>query len=491
MREPTSTSRSAVSDAESATDWGSVYLVGIGGCGMSGLARYLRSIGAEVSGSDMARSPATEALLDEGFEVSFEQDAGAVPEGCDCVIASAAIRPGHAEVMRAEERGLRVMSYAEALGRCMTGRTGISIAGTHGKSTTAGMLGHVLIQAGLEPTVIVGATSKALGTGNTSAGFRQGEPVIPRGSRAGEPGILIAESCEYNRSFHQHRPTIGAITCVEADHLDIYGSLDAVVQAFREFAHLVPDADAGGTLIIGHEGAHRREITGGVRCGVQTLGFAPAADWQVTFDSVRRLVGLVRKGKPIAHWTNQSPGDHMALNSAFAAALAITLGAEPSKVADALSTFPGVDRRMQLLGDKPAANGKAVRVYDDYGHHPTEIDETLRAIREYEFADGHEGRLICVFQPHQHSRTRFLLDEFAQSFSRADVVIVPHIYFVRDSEVEKSRVSAADLVDRLRARDRARTREARRGVHQPCAGGRACPRCHRCRTMSGSGRCTR
>ena len=452
MREPSATIRTTPSSATKAEAWGSVYLVGIGGCGMSGLARYLRALGADVSGSDMTRSRVTEALLDEGIDVRFEQDAGEVPEGCNTVIASAAIKPGHAEIMRAEHRGLRVLSYAEALGLCMLGKTGVSIAGTHGKSTTVGMLGHALIQSGLEPTVIIGATSTALGGENGSSGFRQGEPVIPRGSRAGEPGILIAESCEFNRSFHHHRPTVGAITCVEADHLDVYGSLDAVVKAFGEFAQLVPNAKDGGTLIIGHEGAHRREITGGVTCDVQTLGFAPAADWQVTFDSVRRLVGLVRKGKPIAHWTNLSPGDHMALNSAFAAAIAITLGAEPAKVAEALSSFPGVDRRMQLLGEKPSPAGGAVRVYDDYGHHPTEIDETLRAIREYEFADGHGGRLICVFQPHQHSRTRFLLDEFAQSFSRADVVIVPHIFFVRDSEVEKSRVSAADLVDRLRAR---------------------------------------
>lgn len=453
MREPTSTIQQNPSYAPFHTGgWGTVYLVGIGGCGMSGLARFLRSLGAQVSGSDVSPTKVTDALIADGFDVRFTQDAGEVPEGCDTLIASAAIKPGHAEVMRAEERGLRVMSYAEALGACMNGRTGVSIAGTHGKSTTAGMLGHVLIHAGLDPTVIVGATSTALGGGKGSAGFRLGATKIPTGKRLGEPGILVAESCEFNRSFHRHRPTVAAITCVEADHLDIYGSLDAVVQAFHEFARLVPGAKSGGTLIIGHEGAHRREITGGVACTVETLGFAPAADWQVTFDSVRRLVGLVRKGKPVAHWTNKSPGDHMALNSAFAAALAITLGAEPAKVAEALNSFPGVDRRMQLLGAKPCAGGGAAKVYDDYGHHPTEIDETLRAIREYEFADGHDGRLICVFQPHQHSRTRFLLDEFAQSFSRADIVIVPHIYFVRDSEVEKSRVSAADLVDRLRAR---------------------------------------
>ena len=136
-----------------------------------------------------------------------------------------------------------------------------------------------------------------------------------------------------------------------------------------------------------------------------------------------------------------------AMNAAFAAALAISLGADPAKVGRALSEFRGVDRRVQLLGEV-----RGVRVYDDYGHHPTEVDATLRALRQHERPQERAGRLVCVFQPHQHSRTRFLLDEFAQSFSQADIVVVPHIYFVRDSEIEKTKVSAADLVDRLRER---------------------------------------
>lgn len=149
------------------------------------------------------------------------------------------------------------------------------------------------------------------------------------------------------------------------------------------------------------------------------------------------------------------PGAHNAMNAATACVLAISLGADPRRVEESLSAFCGIDRRMQLLGERRASSGAksgTVRVYDDYGHHPTEVDATLRALRDFERPQDRDGRLICVFQPHQHSRTRFLLEEFASAFSQADIVIVPHIYFVRDSEVERSRVSAQDLVDRLRSR---------------------------------------
>jgi len=439
---------------------------------MSGLARMLRARGAIVRGSDKERSEATEALAAEGVAVEFDQSSGRLPEDTDLVVYSAAIRPDHPELMAATTRGLPTHSYAEALGLCMLGRTGVAIAGTHGKSTTVAMLGHTLIQCGLDPSVIVGATCAQLSAapgesvgrpGAAPIGFRLGSDSIPAGQMAGAPGILVAEACEFNRSFHNLHPTIAAITSVEADHLDIYGSLDAVVEAFRGFAGLVPPAAQGGKLLIAHHGAHRREVTAGAACEVKTIGFEPDADYYVTYDSAARRVGLNHAGRHLLNWTLQIPGAHMACNSATAATIALWLGAEPAKVGPALSGFRGVDRRMQFVGEKhvpgfgPGGGALPVRVYDDYGHHPTEIDVTLRALREAELG-GQDGaasagrRLICVFQPHQHSRTRFLLEEFAQSFSHADIVIVPHIYFVRDSEIEKTKVSAADLVDRLRKR---------------------------------------
>lgn len=434
-----------------------VYMIGIGGCGMSGLARMLKARGAVVGGSDMSASDATRVLEAESIRVGFDQLSGELPEQCDLVIASAAIRPDHPQLLEAERRGIPTMTYAEALGRCMVGRTAVAIAGTHGKSTTTAMLGTVLAQTGLDPTVIVGANCPQLG-----GGFRLGAEVIPSGSLKGRPGLLIAEACEFNRSFHNYHPRIAAITAVEADHLDCYGSLEAIIESFRDFAKLLPPAapdgasGRGGLLLIAHQGAHRREVTAGLECEVQTIGFSPEADWVVRYDPGTRETELLRRTdeglESISRWVTPMPGAHNAMNAATAAALAHYLGAEPAKVERAIEGFAGLERRSHFLGERAFPGGGTVRVYDDYGHHPTEVDVTLRALRDFERPHERGGRLVCVFQPHQHSRTRFLLDEFASAFSSADIVIVPHIYFVRDSQAEKQKVSAADLVDKLRAR---------------------------------------
>ncbi len=439
-----------------------VYMIGIGGSGMSGLARVLKGLGAVVSGSDQEESDLTKGLVAAGIEVEFDQTREHLPHDCGLVVASAAVRPDHPQWMEAERRGIAVLLYAEALGKCMLGHTGVCVAGTHGKSTTTAMLGCVLTDCGLDPTVIVGATSSQLllgclaGTGATeeqkageAAGFRMGSGSIPKGELSGAPGLLVAESCEFNRSFHNFRPTVASISSVEADHLDVYGNLEAVIEAFHVFAKLLPAKEAGGRLLIAHDGAHRREITRGLDCGVCTIGFSLEADYVVTFDPQTRAVSLSHEHKTLARWTNMLPGAHNAFNACVALTLATWMGADAALGAMSLSRFKGIDRRMHLLGDRAVAGGLA-RVYDDYGHHPTEIDVTLRALREAEHPEDRGGRLICVFQPHQHSRTRHLLEEFANSFSQADVVIVPHIYFVRDTEEERHKVTADDLVLRLR-----------------------------------------
>ncbi len=427
------------------------YMLGVGGCGMSGLARVLAARGLSVRGSDSTPSSITEGLGEAGISVGFEESAAAIPEDADVVIASAAIKPDHAQALEATRRGLTFHTYAEALGLCMGAHTGVAIAGTHGKSTTTAMLGCAMTDAGLDPTVIVGATCSQLSNGTAEpgrpVGFRVGAERVPTGPLTEKPGLLLAEACEFNRSFHNLRPVVASISSVEADHLDIYGSLDAIVEAFAEFARLVPPETQGGRLIIAHEGAHRREITAGLTCRVDTIGFNPSADWVVAYDPMTRRVSV--RGPEVAErsWTLRMPGEHNAFNSAMAFALACSCGADPDRVAVSLGAFRGLDRRMQFLGQRDG-----VRVYDDYGHHPTEIEATLRALRQAEDPAPAGGRLICVFQPHQHSRTRFLLEEFATSFEHADIVIVPQIYFVRDSQVEKHKVSSADLVDRLRAR---------------------------------------
>ena len=420
-----------------------LHFIGIGGCGMSGLALMLRNRGAHVTGSDQSYGEMVERLDAARIAVRVGPAMQSLPSGTDLVIASAAIKPDHPEILAAQAKGIPWISYAEALGMAQRGMTAVSIAGTHGKSTTTAMTSFVGIRCGLDPSVIVGATCGQIG-----GGTRTGSRFIPTGLQQDRPGILICEACEFNRSFHHHRPMIGLINNIEEDHLDYYSSLDEIIGSFHDFAKLIPSASDGGKLLIAQEGAHRRQVVAGVDCQVATFGFSPEADYQVVHDPQANRVGVLWHGHWVAAWNNRMPGSHNALNAAAAGIINNWLGADWDDVAIALGEFAGLDRRSQWLGTRTLASGARVKVFDDYGHHPTECEKTLRALR----AAQNPKRLICVFQPHQHSRTRFLLEQFATSFSSADEVIVPHIYFVRDSEAEKTRVCAQDLVDRLVSR---------------------------------------
>jgi UDP-N-acetylmuramate--alanine ligase len=449
-----------------------LHFVGVGGSGMSGLARLVAQRGAVVSGSDRGQSPAVEAVRAAGIEVTLEQTAASVPPDVETLVVSAAIGPGHPEVVEARRRGVEVVKYAAMLGRLMAepGTTGVAIAGTHGKSTTTALLCHVLLQAGLDPSFILGAHCGQIGGGSRAGGFAD-KQESPRARERETKDVLVAEACEYDRSFHHFAPTHAVILNVEADHLDLYSGIEEIVESFATFARQVPDAagSGGGSLLIHHESPHRLNLTAGLKCKVETIGFAPQADWQVQAraDGGWRMgdgadptpslrVRLARKGRAVCEWNNPMPGDHFAYNAAAAAVTAHRLGAPWQVIGEAISGFTGLDRRMQLVGLlthegplSPSATRpppSAIPILDDYGHHPTEIDTTLRALRQHHRPD----RLICVFQPHQHSRTRHLMDQFVVSFGAADLVVVPEIYFVRDSEDERRAVTAGDLVDRLR-----------------------------------------
>ena len=417
-----------------------VHLVGIGGCGMSGLARLLRNLGCNVQGTDAIPSITTEALIDDGFDVAMQQDGSMLSNGIDLVVYSAAIPRSHIELRRAEELDIPLVSYAHMLGVVQSQYTGVCIAGTHGKSTTVSMLSSILLMNEMDPSFIVGATCQQIGGSS-----RIGSNEIPLGPHKGKPGVLVSESCEFNRSFHNHHPKIGLIHNIEEDHLDYYKSLDDIIESFRGFAMRIPSSEQDGFLLIAHEGAHRNIVTAGLNCRIETIGFHPESDYQVFYDPSVCRVGLLRDGMWIIQWTNKMPGSHNALNAAAAAIIAANIGVDWEDIPRALESFDGVDRRLQKVGNISCAQKGCAVVYDDYGHHPTEIEITLKALRSAELPN----RLICVFQPHQHSRTRFLLDQFALSFSSADEVIVPHIYFVRDSEVEQHQVSAQDLVEKL------------------------------------------
>lgn len=420
-----------------------LHFSGIGGSGMSGLARMARKRGAHVTGSDKGGGPAVLALQQEGFDISLEQTETSLPWGTEALVISAAIKNDHPEVVEARRRNLEIVKYAQMLGALMRGRTGVAVAGTHGKSTTTSILAHILISAGLDPSFIVGANCPQIGGGARTSSKAEGE-------------VLVAEACEFDRSFHNFHPTHAVILNVEADHLDIYSGIEEIVESFAFFARRLPQDPKVGSLLIHHESPHRFKIAAGLDCAVETIGFASQADWQVVVtrsEADGAQVQLLHKGEKVCAWQSPMPGDHFAYNASCAAVLAHRTGAGWEAIAKAITSFAGLDRRMQRLGKMKIDRGipgvvGAATVIDDYGHHPTEIDTTLRALRQF----YKPKRLVCVFQPHQHSRTRFLMEEFATAFSAADVVMVPEIFFSRDSEQERRAVTAGDLVARLRKR---------------------------------------
>ncbi|HEX4125110.1 MAG TPA: UDP-N-acetylmuramate--L-alanine ligase [Tepidisphaeraceae bacterium] len=406
-----------------------IHFIGIGGSGMSGLANMLLDSGAIVSGSEPKPSSLTRALAARGALVSMEQSGQLLDAGIDLVVRTAAIPEGNAEFQRATALGLRQCKYAELLGQVMHERVGIAVAGTHGKSTTTAMIAHALLANGWDPSFVVGGTVPQLGGG----------------SRSGGGPVFVAEACEYDRSFHNLHPRIAVITNIEADHLDCYGSLEAIIESFHRFAGLVPGE---GTIIANGDDANSAAALRGIGAPIETVGM-PDADW-----SIRPLEsgdGCARgeifcEGQAVAELALAIAGGHNLMNAAMALAACAAVGLAPGESAAALNSFTGVDRRMTRVGEFNGAT-----IIDDYGHHPTEIRATLSALR----TRYRPRRLICVFQPHQFSRTRLLLDDFARSFVDADLTIITAIYAVRDSAEERAATRAEDLVDRIAANGQA------------------------------------
>jgi len=403
-----------------------VHFVGIGGCGMRGLAALLMREGAIVSGSDRQGSPHIDHLIDLGARVAVGQRAENLPEQLDRVVISAAIKPDNPEYAAAVQRQIPIVKYATLLGEAMRARCGVAVAGTHGKSTTTGLLAYMLTLAGLDPSYVVGADVSQLGGG----------------SRAGSGPAFVAEACEYDHSYLKLYPRLAAILNVDFDHPDCYRDLSAVKASFAAFAALVP---SDGLLVVNGEDRNVPEVVELISAPIETFAIDnERADWRaVNVQSFRGQCrfDLVYRGRKLGHARMKLPGRHNVMNALAAAALATHCGADADAILRSLSTFAGVGRRMELRGIS-----RGITVVDDYAHHPTEIQASLRAI-----ADAYEPqRLWVVFQPHQHSRTRFLMEDFAKSFAVADVVLVPDIYFVRDSEAEKQAVSSEDLVSEIR-----------------------------------------
>lgn len=404
-----------------------MHFIGIGGAGMSGLARVLLDAGATVTGSDNKPNEQTDELVLRGAKITFQQRGELIGSDTALVVRTAAVRDDNPEFEFAGRLKIPTMKYAQLLGQVMSERFGVAVAGTHGKSTTTAMLCYALLRCGLDPSFVVGGNVKQLGGG----------------SRSGHGPHFVAEACEYDRSFHQLRPRIAILNNIEAEHLDCYGTLDALIESFRTFAQLVP---ADGVVIARGDDANVNRCLAAIQRPVQRFGIGSGFDWSI---EPTQIVGgchhgAIRfRGDMVSVIRPGIPGLHNLLNATCALAAAHACGADLTKAADAIGQFTGVDRRMTELGQ---FNG-AILV-DDYGHHPTEVRVTLAALRE----KYQPRRLICVFQPHQYSRTRLLLDEFAASFGSADETIVPEIYAVRDSAADKAAINSSMLVDRIKDR---------------------------------------
>ncbi len=404
-----------------------LHLVGIGGCGMSALAALLLRRGASLSGTDVRPSAEIARLVEAGARITTRQQADAVPEDAELVVASAAIPADHAELVEARRRGLPVVKYAELLGAVMERYEGIAISGTHGKSTTTAWLTFVLRRAGLDPSFVIGATVEQL----------------DGGSGVGTGRHFVAEACEYDRSFLNLHPWRAAILNIEEDHLDCYADINAIREAFVTFARGIRPE---GLLVISGEDPQCRLIVQGLPVRVQTFGTAAGLTWRAEHLELvdgHYALEVLHCGRPLGRVRLGLPGRHNVLNALAVVALATDCGVTWEQMEPALAEFRGARRRLELRGDV-----HGIRVLDDYAHHPSEIQATLMAARErYQ-----PRRLWCVFQPHQHSRTRFLLADFAASFELAERVLVPDIYFVRDSQREQELVCAEDLVRAIRAR---------------------------------------
>jgi UDP-N-acetylmuramate--alanine ligase len=407
-----------------------IHVIGIAGSGAAGTALLLARAGAIVDGCDMdAPSPYTPPLAGAGIAVAPGHDASHI-ERVDRVAITPALRslPHHDEMEAALAHGIPVVTWQALLGELMAAprRIGIGVAGTHGKSTTTALLGHLLVGAGLDPTVEVGAIVPGWG-----------------GSvRAGEGAPFIVEADEFGDNFLNYHPAAAIVTNVEMDHPDYFADASAVMDSFERFVRGMGSHPAvnGRLLLVAAGDAGTHELVGRLR-GWQgrILRYGPGGEVEAT------NLAADRRGTAFTLFDHRFEttlaGAHNVLNATAALALARTLGADLDALAEALRTFPGAGRRMELIADTPR-----VTIFDDYGHHPTEVRAALAATRQ---RVGPDRRLWAVFEPHMYSRTALLMDAFSTAFADASEVVVADIFASRDTPEAMAATSAEDLADAI------------------------------------------
>jgi len=386
-----------------------IHFVGIGGIGMSGIAEILLNQGFNITGSDLHKSEITDRLESLGIKI-YEGHSPDNLKNADLVVYSSAVTLDNPEVKAAIERKIPVIKRAEMLAECMRMKYGIGIAGTHGKTTTTSMVGLVLTEAGIDPTIIVGGKLHSLGGTN---------------ARLGKGDYIVVEADEFDRTFLKLTPVIAAITTLEREHLDTYKDLDDLKSAFTEFANKVPFF---GFVVLCLDEPALQDIIPLINKKIITYGISPQADIRAINISHNKNLSeftVLYKGEELGQIKLNVPGIHNVKNSLVAVTIAREMGIDFSIIKKALESFTGVYRRFEKKYDED------VMVVDDYGHHPTEIDVTLDGIRR-----GWNRRLVAVFQPHLYSRTRDFYTEFGRSFLNSDVFICTDVYPAREEPIE-------------------------------------------------------
>ena len=401
----------------------SIYFVGIGGISMSGLAEILKDAGFRVSGSDRSKSPLTETLERKGINVFYGQRAGNITDDIDCVVFTSAIHKDNPEYVATMEKGIPHLTRAQLLGEIMQNyKTPIAISGTHGKTTTTSMVSEILLHAGTDPTLSIGGMLKSIG-GNI---------------RVGSTDLFVTEACEYTNSFLSFFPKISIILNIDADHLDFFKDIDDIRHSFRRFAELLP---ADGALIINADTPKYEEIIKELPCKVITYSLEKEADYtadNITYDEFGHASFCVlHNGSPIGTCSLKVPGIHNVSNALASIACGQLLDLSDDVIFEGLKSFTGTDRRFQYKGQIGG-----VTIIDDYAHHPTEIEATLHAAKNYP-----HKKIWCVFQPHTYTRTKALLPEFAKALSLADHVVLADIYAAR--ETDTLGISSKDIQERI------------------------------------------
>lgn len=402
-----------------------MYFTGIGGTGMSGLAEIMHQLGVSVRGSDLRLTPVTERLEKLGIQVLQGHAAANLRPDLNALVITSAVDQDNPELVEARRRGLPVLLRGELLAELMRPRRGVAIAGSHGKTTTSTMVASICLAAGLDPTVVIGGSVPALNGAN---------------GRLGSSDWLVCESDESDGSFVWLMPRFAAITNIDHEHLDHYGSYDGVREAFVSFSNRV---SWEGALAVCIDDPGVASILPRIRRRVVTYGRSEAARMRIlhplattsgiSFELSLAGCGLGRFDVPVL-------GEHNILNATAAITLALELGLDVEIVRTALATFRGPGRRMEHKGEEAG-----VRVIDDYGHHPSEVRATLKALRPA----AAPGRLYVIFQPHRYTRTLALIDEFATSFRDADVLRIVDLYAASEQPIEG--VSAQSLAARIQA----------------------------------------